>query len=505
MSCQHPGTESSQHTLTSECVAWPADLTAEVDGATDADATRLVRPVSDLDPTRLVGAPTPDPEVTRAEVAPATESEATHAVGVPSPAPQEAVTRDVATPDIDSPRPPTPAPRPPERFPLLGVVPTRTRLPWGRQRYRLATGDAKGRAGDCPSRRGSTVATLARAAGLATICVLLVGALVTWLRAPPAPMPQEELPPPQQGPSAVERFVEGIEAFRDGEWEAALAMFQQAARDGEPEPTRYIERIERELTTRDAIAHADACAMRGDLACVASALAAADPGTITYRGKGGALPFLLLAVGESLASPAADAEGTDDHKEDDDSASKLQDAGAGVARSTPPSGRRQPARQQRRDRAKDPSPTADAATQEVVDLVRRAEATHGIRSLALLEEAWARVRQLSGAEALERQVRSRLAVASFEAAGDAQRIGAIARVVHHLQRTVEADPSHDRAQTWLASLRRQAEDFFWDGYSLLERNPTRAKERLEAVRALTKPRDPLHRRATKWLETLEGA
>src|SRR5690606_13058279 len=51
MSCQHPGTESSQHTLTSECVAWPADLTAEVDGATDADATRLVRPVSDLDPT----------------------------------------------------------------------------------------------------------------------------------------------------------------------------------------------------------------------------------------------------------------------------------------------------------------------------------------------------------------------------------------------------------------------------------------------------------------------
>jgi hypothetical protein len=141
----------------------------------------------------------------------------------------------------------------------------------------------------------------------------------------------------------------------------------------------------------------------------------------------------------------------------------------------------------------------------VVELVRKSEEDVGSRAIPLLEEAWSQVRGLAGAEALERQVRSRLAAASYDAATEAQRIGALLLVVRHLQRTLEADPGHGQAAAWLARLQEKAEDLFWEGYSLRERNPVRAKERLEVVRALTRPRDPLHRKATKWLQSLEGA
>lgn len=475
-----------------------------------------------VDVTRLVEAPTP--EGSRG-------AEATHLVEAPT-AHVEGRGRFDWSQTAEIPADPTDhrgrsVPQEPEGFPLFGVVPRKRRGAWtwasmggGRSwKGALPRGvlEKKRQArGSGPSwdvwrgRRWLFLGVGVAALGIAAIGLLLAGGGPRRGATQAAELPLAEVPP------TLQLFEEGLEAFREGEYEVALEKFRLAEAGGGGEARRYADRVERELQTHAALDRVESCLAQGDLPCAEEAIARADPGTHTYRLRvGGAKGLLSSAQGmlgrapdattrtedtDPVQPPSAPEPGVDSPGSAEPVLRVASSQGTGAA---PKPGPRRKARAQAGTPA--PGPRASPTTQVVVELVRQSEAEVGSRAIPLLEEAWSQVRGLAGAEALERQVRSRLAAASYDAATEAQRIGALLLVVRHLQRTLEADPGHGQAAAWLARLQEKAEDLFWEGYSLRERNPARAKERLELVRALTRPRDPLHRKATKWLQSLEGA
>lgn len=153
-------------------------------------------------------------------------------------------------------------------------------------------------------------------------------------------------------------------------------------------------------------------------------------------------------------------------------------------------------------------PVADAGAQveqarEVEALLARAAAQEGAARVETLRQAWKKAGRLRSIT-LEPEIRRRLSQAAFAVAEEALGFGRLSTAVAYLRIALEAEPGHGPARERLAGLQGRAEGFFVEGYSLLEREPARAKERLELVLHLTEPEDPLHRRAKKWLTSGGG-
>jgi len=264
-------------------------------------------------------------------------------------------------------------------------------------------------------------------------------------------------------------FDRGLQHWRAGEPREAEEFFRlAAARDpGSEEPWRYLRRLEDPVREEPTEAQEEAPPF-GDEAATEEVGEAGDP----EPPAGGDLPST------TELHPAARVEA------------------ASLAGRAEPRARRSPK----------PEATAGIrgeAAREIEALLARAAAQEGVARVETLRRAWETARGLRSM-AVESEIRRRLSRAAFAVGEEALGLGRLTTAVAHFRLALEAEPSHGPARERLAGLKERAERFFVEGYSLLEREPARAKERLELVLDLTEPEDPLHRRAEKWLASAGG-
>jgi|GEM_PF-2007226 len=307
---------------------------------------------------------------------------------------------------------------------------------------------------------------LALAAAIAVGAILAAAVAVRFLSPPPRPAVDEEAARRRE---ARKVFDEGLELWRAGDREAAGGRLRVAA-DIDPEseePWRYLRRLEESRS--------------------GAAAAAGDP----ERDEGAPLAPAGAAEGEAalpreeVSAPAGE---------------RLPGAeGESGVRAASREGSAQAAVRHRRS-LRAPRGEDEGRRAEVEELLARASSEAGAARVNWLRKAWERARGGRLSREVEGEVRRRLAEAALEVAEEALARGRPAIAATHLRLALDAQPELAPARSRLAELRERAESFFVEGYSLLEREPSRAREKLELVVLLTDPEDPLHARARRWLE-----
>lgn len=307
--------------------------------------------------------------------------------------------------------------------------------------------------------------------------LVALGAMLGGLALLALPLGSE--PPPAEeaerveGPLEARRaFDEGIARMKAGDRGAARALFAQAAKwdPQSEEPDRYLRWL------------------REDRGLVRPRQAPFEEEMEAEIADEELEPLPALGASE-------DEEGLQPKEDDPSPAPGLTGAGAGPRPAKPQKAR--PKRAARR--GVEDAARWQALRGEIRALLDRAADEEGVAAVESLRAAWEKARSLRGEKALLEEAGARLAAAAFEVAEDALALGRLGRAVSHYQLVREVAPEHGGAMKRLASLEARAESFLVEGYSLLERDPARARTWLELVLALKGPEDPLHQRAEKWL------
>lgn len=271
---------------------------------------------------------------------------------------------------------------------------------------------------------------------------------------------------------ARQLFDQGLEAWRTGDREEAGRLLRLAAEldPRSEEPWRYLRRLKEAHPGRDA----PSAEGEGEAVEARPVEAATADSNAQLPEKRFAAPSGAPRTGGEVAGgdgPASHAEA-----------------------------RAKSAKTQRERRPAVHSRGEDAGRAEIEALLARAASGPAAARVALLREAQERLRAARISGGLEAEVRRRLADAAVEVAEEALAVGRLAAAATHLRLALEARPDLQPARARLEALRKRAESLFVEGYSLLEREPSRARERLELVVLLTEADDPLHARAKRWLE-----
>lgn len=330
--------------------------------------------------------------------------------------------------------------------------------------------------------------------------IAVIGGVILGLGPRPAPAPAEEGLAPEH--AARRAFDRGLELVRAGSLDEARPHFERAAREDpeSEEPRRYLRWL-------DARTHGGRSADGEE---------GGDEGAEVSEPEGGGAAERNPPVDAELGSPTPEPARSERAERvgvpaGPAPAAKVPDAVGRTERRS--GGTEADAPSQRRARraegAEAPSVVRrkehrtdgiEAARAAVRDLLARARDEEGGAAVATLQEAWARARTIPGEAALVEEIRARLAERAHAVGEDALLLGRLHRAAAHFRLALEARPDHTPARERIAQLQARAESFLVEGYSLRERDPVRAREWLELVLTLTKPQDPLHQRARKWLE-----
>lgn len=284
--------------------------------------------------------------------------------------------------------------------------------------------------------------------------------------------------------AGVTAFAEGLAFAREGSWSLARERFELAAGwlGAEGEVGRYLDQARIEEGAAARLAEAKARMAAGDPIGARHALEPMARGSRTFEDEGAAY---LVQVEEALAGwgEAAPRQGSVDGPPMN---AIEKDLGLRAAVREEAESRREPeepARVPRRRRRKSADPQSPGQQQRV-----RHRLTPGM---------WV-------SDDSEERTRRRLADGSVQAASDALVLGRFDRALDHLEEALRMAPDHPGAVARLDALRERREAFFVEGYSLLDRDPQKARERLELVLRLTLPSQELHKKARRWLATLKG-